>query len=602
MRPLLRYLATGAIVLPALLASPASASPLPRDLGEFRLEKLLYRWDRTSEKLPGAKDIYALDPRGEFVVFARGEKKPRLHLRDLHSGEEKRLSELEIFGRLPPRIAPDRSIFFTAVEARVEKKKRLYVVLGIFRASPEGDIERVLPRKRQVDGRECAILRDVSADGKHLLVGEALTIRDLDVPHGGFRISLREWSVDDWQRRDLKLYVHARALSFYHRDGRGIFFTRDWAKPQMVQKISYLSRRGGDPVELEHNRETTGRPAGDLLGFDYLVPHVGSFRRDENLRVAVARASGSPKVRLRWDPAVAIGERLRLLEVRGPLFFLREAGAERLYLFRANRAVLDDMLARAYRPPPLSPLQILACRGDEKSLELLRRVRATLRPHDWLPRNVRVEYHQGSDRPPEQYLVGVAALSSSIGKTRIRREIPEPETGQVYHEYLGFDLKTSWMQSPIEGIFELSHVAREIEQNNLDPYRILFDPVGLDDPRVRYRYAGRQRRAGRQVIVLAFEYDDGFAGEVEIDPSTHHPARIVTPLDPFVNRHRGQLGKLRVEKREITFSDYREERGLVFPRSIEFEDGLTYYYIKVRSVTWEPNLPDSVYRKPSPPH
>jgi len=539
-------------------------------------------WSEDRADRPIDAHLCDLDPRGESILFVRGGAGPvRVIRKEFGSGREIAVGDLPPAGLAPPRFSPDGSaIYVTAIEGTVEDPAdgALCVRAGVFRFDRDGGRrERIVPPSWGRRGVSFAVLLDVRPDGRALLIGTGSGLQEVAAARGPFHVFLEEHDLSSGEDRPLGPRIAAGAPAFYHRDGRGIFFGES-AGPGL-EPLRYYSRRSGQTIRVSWNADRAGRPAGEYLARRILPRHLGGFDRDDHPTAIVARAPLTTPVRI-----IADGE---ILSIRGDRALF--ASTERSWVAPIDRARLAALGREEVRPILRDPARILQGEADGAArialAEVKRRLGSASRPRD-----LAVRYAKTSPDPESFSESRITVWETAAGLARIETIRPGEEGDEF--ETAGFDGERAWLAAGAR-TFEVGLEAFERLRNGVSPFRLLFDPAGLDDPGIRFRHAGE--RDGE--IVLAFDLDDGFRGELRIDPKDHDPRRIVTPLDAETARLKPQLGAVR-EAREIAFLAWRDEGGRRIPARMRFDTGVARYDLDVREVIRDIGIDPGQFKKP----
>ncbi|MBN1419663.1 MAG: hypothetical protein JXP34_12870 [Planctomycetes bacterium] len=522
-----------------------------------------------------------LDPRGGSILFVRGADPARVIRKELASGREIAIGDLPFAGLAPPRFSSDgASIYVTGVEGTVEDPAdgAPRALAGVFRFDRDGGGgRRIVPPSRGRKGMAFAVLLDVRPDGGALLVGTGSGLEEVAAGRGPFEIFLEEHDLATGEDRPLGPRIPAGAPAFYHRDGRGVFFG-DSAGPRL-EPLRYFSRRSGQTIRVSWNADRVGRPAGEYLARRVLARHLGGFDRDDHPTTVVARAPLTTPIRI-----LAGGD---VLSIRGDRMLL--ASPSRIRVAPIDRARLIALGREEATPVRLDPARILAGEAGDAARAALEGVRRRLGAGP-RPRDLVVRYVKTSPDPESFFENRITVWETAAGLARIETIRPG-EAGDEY-QTAGFDGERAWLETGGR-TFEIALETFERLRNGVSPYRLLFDPAGLDDPGIRFRHAGE--REGE--IVLAFDYDDGFRGELRIDANERDPLRIVTPLDAETVRLKPQLGIVR-EAREIAFLAWRDEGGRRIPARIRFDTGFARYDLAVGEVIRDIGIDPRQFRRP----
>ena len=234
--------------------------------------------------------------------------------------------------------------------------------------------------------------------------------------------------------------------------------------------------------------------------------------------------------------------------------------------------LLAALLAACSRPSPVDKVVAsnLAARGGRDKIKALRSIRET----------------------------GTVTVTGSGGRVaKVVREIKRPGMFRLEFTYQGTksvfanDGTTGWQVAPMQGQFEPKEMAPEADS------AAGVDQRDIEGPLVDWRekghvveLLGRERLPGGEAFKLKVTLKGGAIRTDYVDVASHQVVR--SDVTRTVRGHKVEV--------ESTFSDFRNEGGLVFPHLIEshVKDRPQVIRIAVEKVELDPDLDDARFKFP----
>ncbi|MBI4601978.1 MAG: hypothetical protein HY721_08460 [Planctomycetes bacterium] len=620
-------------IVAALALGSRAALAAPGDA--LRVEEVL--WSGHPDGMERPQDPWSLElaPGGRGFLYYQGRPSPAVMLQPVEAGAAAlRVGGATPFGRRAPRFDPlGRHVYFTALEpgARPDPSSSSLLRTHAVRVTLPGmKVEHLFP-ERGSSTDAFAVLLDVHPSGERLLVGTGRGLTGAKAAQDDYALELAEVPAAGGAPSPLGLRLSAGGAASYAPGGAPVVEPTAGA----IRGAALAWRRAGD-------REVAS----------FLVPHRGSFGWDGALTFAVrAPPGGASAGAAGGGEAPGPARPLRFAERVSSLLPVPPQPVsfrgERVLLCAGTREAPIPIVARlasgaggdAEDVPGDAPArallldlrlldgEVLARRSTELE-PVLRGVQAALRapggaiggrPGD-VPRGAPAGRPGAPARPGalrarlvERGFGPLAGLERRIevtetaaGYLRIERLPAEGPAGErdpaPEDAVLAFDGRACWAQAA-DGRCEPLDPAlfcRELNAHSL--YRLLLDPAGLADPRLRFEPApGREpgAAAGGAARRLAFSYDDGYRGDLLLEPAPGglRPASLRSPLLFASEELRRQMGQVPAE-RSVSFEDWREWNGRMVPHRLRFDDGLNPRAVEVQALEALEAADPALFRAP----
>lgn len=192
----------------------------------------------------------------------------------------------------------------------------------------------------------------------------------------------------------------------------------------------------------------------------------------------------------------------------------------------------------------------------------------------------------------------IGTVTASGGRVaKVVREVKRPGMFRLEFTFQGtksvfaFDGKSGWQVAPLQGQFEPKAMPPETDAaSGLDQRDIEGPLVDWREKGHVVELVGREKLPGGEADKLKVTLKGGTVRYDYVDVTTHQVVR--SDVTRIVKGHATQL--------ENTFSDFREEGGLVFPHRIEtkVKDRPQVVKITVEKVELNPDLDDARFQFP----
>jgi len=411
--------------------------------------------------------------------------------------------------------------------------------------------------------------------------------------------------------------MNGRARVRYSWDGREIYYSQGPAgQPSPVFRYD---RDSGFHQPAAFSSAGMGWLAGDLEVYTRQLPHPGSFDWDAFPLFLLARAPEGPAVPLQMDECHLTPYPLWPVSVRGNRILLCGGPGDRRLLAVAewDMSALAASLTRAAGSsssllagrealyPDDSIHEVRARAADREAAGLLRLIQESrfVRPGEPL-RSVRARWTQ---RPLQEGLTGeylIEATQRVSGETLIEKTVKSPQAGDpLIREVLAFNGREAWITDEQGETRSIDRGAFIKAESTYSPLRLLIDPAGLGYPWITYRSLGDMVKKDpdgteRRLARLALRSLDGFRGEVHVFRQEGRAvvARIESPLLFPSEKIRQQLATA-VERKSISFDQYRDVGGILVPGRIRFEDGMHPFELILKELELNPEGAEKLFKK-----
>jgi outer membrane lipoprotein-sorting protein len=197
-----------------------------------------------------------------------------------------------------------------------------------------------------------------------------------------------------------------------------------------------------------------------------------------------------------------------------------------------------------------------------------------------------------------QSLRATGMATASGGRiARVVQEIKRPDLYRLEFSSQGtiavfaHDGEVGWQVAPLQGVFEPEVVKQERDSEaGIDERDIEGPLVNWQEKGHMVELVGREMLPGGEAFKLKVTLADGVVCYEYVDVVSHQVVRSDKP-----EMIRGNLVQL-----EISYSDFQEVEGLVFPHLIEthVKDRPEFIRIVVEKVELNPDLDDARFRMP----
>lgn len=616
--PIVRRVAIVAVAVIGLCFSPGLVA---QDTAAIGARRVIFRRQLDALRRPHGTLDFALSPDGRRLLYYQGLPWPRLMVVDVDSphASPRMIGALEPFGALPPRFgASGDEVFFTVVDGTAAHSAR---AISPTRASAV-DLPLVVVRADIASGRSArlhpastrggafSVLLDVHPSGERILVGTGRGFRGPDLRAAPTALTLVEVPARGGSDSRPGFQVMSDALVRYSRDGASIEYTQGAGDEPEVERARF-DLASARHVELGPATLAEWRPAGDHDVRAIERVHRGSFGYDGVSSYAVRRTVDGVTHVAELDVASALAGL--------PIVPIAFAGGRALVAGgprdRPTLAVVELEVgagAALVAETDVTRFAVgadffrggIACRSDPKAAAILERVRRALTPTAAKSGvAARAEARRTKSLGATTLSFTITATEALDGRFRVERQFPpvavdssdgRAATGESTVSYArgrGSIRSAGDARQPVDAGF----LARTLAESS--PLRLWLDPAGLADRDLRFlaprdAASGRDTAATAAGVVLPFEYDDGFAGELSLEAGERGllPREWRTRLSFPTHALATQIGAVRAHK-TLRFEEWRDVDGRLVPARIYFDDGIAWFELELLALDVLAELP-----------